>query len=563
MKTMKVSLLALLAAVLLLAGCSGGKNEDAGNETPAGTASQTPTASGQASEAIDPMGKYEDPVTFNIGYYVPDEYKWPEEALTDNEYTQLYEDRFNIRFKHAFEVPHGGIEQKINLLISSNDIPDVLVVTEAQFKLLAESDMLADMTQAYADYATPTLKKLYDDFGQEFMRRVTYDGKLLGLPSTTPARNNDAVVWIRRDWLKNVNIDLPDVITMADLEKVAKAFIEEDPDQNGKKDTYGIQSTSTFVTSSMGYNTLDLLFTAYKSFPKIWTKDADGNLVYGSLTPETKEALGAIRDLYAKGLIDPEFGTIKKDQFAKDINAGKAGITMGQSWSSIAFPDSVKNDPKADWNAHILTAADGKYYSRQTDPLGNIIVVKKGVKNPEGIVKIANLMAEMDNRKPGSPTVYADTTGTTWTVRPLQVQIREKYTFADRIKNLQAAAEGKYDVANLPSNDVKIFEDYKKGYEALKAEPSAWAFVIYLFNGGKVVLSPLTQEVYSEFYGITEGMETKWANLTKLEDEAFMRIIVGDKPLDYFDTFVEDWKKQGGDQIAKEVQAEMVRLSGG
>lgn len=556
MKKRKGSLVIMLAGVLLvLTACSGNK-EAASPETPDGA------KQGSQASAKDPFGKYKSPVTLNIGYSIPDGIKWPEGELVDNEYTKLYEEKFNIKFKHAFEVPSAGYEQKVNLLISSNDIPDVLLVNEAQYKLLAESDMLEDLTKVYEDYASPTLKKLYGDFGPEFMRKVTYNNKLLALPSTVPARDNDSVVWIRRDWLKNVNMELPDVITMADLEKAAKAFIENDPDQNGKKDTYGIQSTSNFVTNSMAYNSLDLLFAANQSFPKIWRKDASGNIVYGSLQPETKQALANIRDLYAKGLIDKEFGTIKPEQFTKDIYAGKAGIVFGQSYAPIAFPDSVKNDPKTDWNAHILVASDGKYYSRQPNPLGKVIAIKKGVKNPEAVVKVVNLMAEMDNRKQGAPAVYTNKTGFTWTVRPIQVQIRERSTFSDRIKNLQATAAGTYKREDLPPNDIDIFDNYKKGYEALKAQPSAWAFVIYMFNGGKVVLSPLTMEVYNEYYGITKGMETKWANLTKLENEAFMRIIIGDKPLDYFETFVDEWKKQGGDQITKEVAEEIKRLSG-
>lgn len=40
----------------------------------------------------------------------------------------------------------------------------------------------------------------------------------------------------------------------------------------------------------------------------------------------------------------------------------------------------------------------------------------------------------------------------------------------------------------------------------------------------------------------------------KLEDETFMKIIMGAAPLDEFDKFVEEWKKQGGDIITAEVE---------
>jgi putative aldouronate transport system substrate-binding protein len=52
-------------------------------------------------------------------------------------------------------------------------------------------------------------------------------------------------------------------------------------------------------------------------------------------------------------------------------------------------------------------------------------------------------------------------------------------------------------------------------------------------------------------------MEKKGANLLKLEEEDFIKIVTGTEPLDYFDTFVSNWKKQGGDEIIDEIEAEL------
>lgn len=52
---------------------------------------------------------------------------------------------------------------------------------------------------------------------------------------------------IRQDWLDNLNLQAPQ--TTDELYTVAKAFTDNDPDQNGKNDTYGIQLTNT----SMGW----------------------------------------------------------------------------------------------------------------------------------------------------------------------------------------------------------------------------------------------------------------------------------------------------------------------
>ena len=63
--------------------------------------------------------------------------------------------------------------------------------------------------------------------------------------------------------------------------------------------------------------------------------------------------------------------------------------------------------------------------------------------------------------------------------------------------------------------------------------------------------------VYNAYNGQTETMETKWANLKKLEEETFAKIITGKVGIDAFDSFVEEWKASGGDEITKEVQEEL------
>lgn len=55
-------------------------------------------------------------------------------------------------------------------------------------------------------------------------------------------------------------------------------------------------------------------------------------------------------------------------------------------------------------------------------------------------------------------------------------------------------------------------------------------------------------------YGLTDTMQTKWANLKKLEDATILKIVLGQAPVSSFDDFVKQWKSQGGDQITAEVQ---------
>ncbi|MNO09931.1 hypothetical protein D3C81_2334780 [compost metagenome] len=58
-------------------------------------------------------------------------------------------------------------------------------------------------------------------------------------------------------------------------------------------------------------------------------------------------------------------------------------------------------------------------------------------------------------------------------------------------------------------------------------------------------------------------MPGKWSELQRMENEAFLKMIVGDSPLEEFDRFVKEWELAGGAQITEEVrQAVPVDMEG-
>lgn len=65
-------------------------------------------------------------------------------------------------------------------------------------------------------------------------------------------------------------------------------------------------------------------------------------------------------------------------------------------------------------------------------------------------------------------------------------------------------------------------------------------------GGWLEVISPV-------FSGETETMKEKWAELLALEKKAYLEIISGERELDYFDRFVEEWMEKGGEKITQEV----------
>ena len=114
-------------------------------------------------------------------------------------------------------------------------------------------------------------------------------------------------MWIRQDWLDNLGLEVPR--TWDEMAAVAEAFVTQDPDGNGEADTIGILGPSNSDhMNAIGANQfgLDPLFSSFQSYPQYWLQDEDGTVEYGSIQPETREALEKISKLYTNKLIDPE-----------------------------------------------------------------------------------------------------------------------------------------------------------------------------------------------------------------------------------------------------------------
>ena len=123
----------------------------------------------------------------------------------------------------------------MNLAIASNDLPDILVVSEQQFRRLAQSDMLEDLTPYYDTYACDVIKQNIDSTGGRAIENASYNGKLLGLPNVQVEADGYVLMWIRQDWLDALHLKAP--TTIEELETVAKAFVDNNM---GGEDTIGI-----------------------------------------------------------------------------------------------------------------------------------------------------------------------------------------------------------------------------------------------------------------------------------------------------------------------------------
>ena len=81
----------------------------------------------------------------------------------------------------------------------------------------------------------------------------------------------------------------------------------------------------------------------------------DGSIVYGSLTEETKEALGYLRGLYERGVIDRNFALRANNNLRDLVVEGRCGAFFGLWWTpNNPLMDSRAQDGDALWEPYYL-----------------------------------------------------------------------------------------------------------------------------------------------------------------------------------------------------------------
>lgn len=541
---------------------------NAGSSTGETSAAQAEAKENQpVDESGDPsaFGKYEDPVTVEVVQSINPSLPLPEgDSTTDNFYTRYIKENMNIDIKVKWQASSSDYSQKLNLAIASNDLPDILVVGESEFKKLIKSDLIEDLTPYYEKYASDTIKDNIDKTDGKAIANASVDGKMYGLPNVQAEADGYNLMWIRQDWLDELGLEAPE--TVEDLENVAKAFVDNNM---GGDNTIGILGPTVnsrlyndFISSSNNMNNLDGIFQAYKSWPGFWVEDEDGNAVYGSITDETKTALGELQKMYKDGILDQELG-VRKDA-DEAWKSGKAGILFSPWWLGYNVKDCLANDPDAEWKAYAAPLADdGKWYAKLGGVGGSYCVVRKGYEHPEAAILLNNFLRRDEGKFAQETTLDAG-------FYPGRVVITPVDECAYSVEQLRKKMNGEeaddYDPVNYKIMDTDLASldtCFKNGHDDLSIQN--WniddtnfgrLYSLLMGTGAQVDAeeSGELERTYSLIYSQTATMEKKWANLKKKEDEVFLKIIIGEADLDSFDSFVEEWKAEGGDEITKEVQ---------
>lgn len=323
----KNSLLKALAAVmaasmiLTVAGCGGGgSSSTAGSSTSSKTESSAAESTGgddASSEVTGSSGPDDttEPYEFDAYYSYQGSVKpWGEDAAS-----KYMNEKFNIKVNYS--CPEADADSKLNLMISSDDLPDVIILDRnANWLKLINLGKLVDIN---------TLKyegcSFDEDILESTQKLLSVNGGLYGIPN-----------WARKgatggnmSWMVNHDVyeqlGSPELKTLEDLHQ----FMLDAKDKGVK--TSDDQSIFPWLPrqDDNGFYTVSAIYRSY-GHPNLidtyWSQ-ADNDVKLAVYDDNYIAALKLANQWFKEGLFPETTYTDSNDQFVEKLANGRAAVT--------------------------------------------------------------------------------------------------------------------------------------------------------------------------------------------------------------------------------------------
>ncbi|GHV86711.1 ABC transporter substrate-binding protein [Spirochaetia bacterium] len=340
----------------------------------------------------------------------------------NNYLTKLLEEKFNINIEfYMLPVDAGELRTKVALMVSSNDLPDVISTSNA-----LTGDQILDYGSKGA--FIPLNKYLDDPAKTPYFAKILPDDKANIIRTTTSADGNIYVlarfepdIWnqtpyryyINQAWIDQLGLKTP--TTTDELRNVLIAFRDRDPNGNGRKDEIGI--TGQF-SGGYGENVIAALINSFVFWnPDNLALDAAGNKVIAPFTdPAFRQAIVYLNGLFKDGVLAPSIFTNNQQEFRATLNSTPpvVGLTTAGSWGNWSDTNNNKNFVQLKMIAP-LKGPGGIAYTPYQDyvPALSTVITSK-CKNPDLAMQIFDYFYEYNM----SLTVRYGEEEADWTQRP-------------------------------------------------------------------------------------------------------------------------------------------------
>lgn len=505
----------LSMSLAVTTGCSKGNEGGAIPQASAGTSASAPAAKEKPIEIV-----------WSNNFNAPES--------DENLVQKKIEEKFNVKIK-TVKFERWGWKEKFNVLIASGQVPDIFPVdaNETDMASWADQGLIASVKREELKKNMPNYMKALEATDPGAWEVGFYKGKDWGIPKVWPSGNSSFIPGYNEAWLKKIGYNEPPK-TLAELEDVLTKFVNNDPDGNGKKDTYGMSARG-----KLPIQMFTSVFAAHGVNPYAFKLGADGKVVYGGITEETRTALKLLNKWFKSGLIDPEFLTTDNTQLNEKFANQKVGMVDNMGWGNFVQTSAYIAKDAAAKGQNIIAGKPvvgpaGKAYSwsygaRQAPILLGVHLEKDEVKRVK-IEQILDFLATNDEY--WLLTVYGEK-GKNYD------QPNGDYVVVKTEPEAEAAKVG----AGSFYNPLNAVDTSKSKYNTSKDLQDLKAKLDVGYEPLRDVLGPTVLATKSKY----------WANLQTLEDAYLMKAITGEADTDKaFDDFKANWLKSGGQELTDE-----------
>lgn len=217
-------------------------------------------------------------------------------------FAKEYEKMTGVKVKYSY-YERGDIFTLKTTLIKSGNCPDIIFApavgfSNGELEYYAGQGVVANLT-SYLDTWGPNMKAAIKNSAYVDINKV------IGLPSTPIPEGKELAatgmdefaMFINKSWLDNLGLDVPE--TTDEFYDVLDAFVNQDPDGNGKNDTYGYGLTAW--NPSM-WNMWGLNMSWYY----LGATDENGKTDWGPLTDQYREGILFYKELWDNNLLCKE-----------------------------------------------------------------------------------------------------------------------------------------------------------------------------------------------------------------------------------------------------------------
>ena len=228
-------------------------------------------------------------------------------------------------------VSGDGADEKLGLILSSQDLPDMIFSGLSTLKVIsyASKGIIRPLEDLIDGGHAPYVKKIFDA-NPEIRKAVTMpDGHIYVLPAINSRADPvmTTTLNINKEWCDKLGVDPASIKTVEDFTALMRRFVTEDPNGNGKKDEKGF--TFEPVPPYHVWNG-DADFSGAWGVTTDWdpVMVKDNGIVCAPAEEGYKAYIKWFASLYREGLIDKEVFTHDHNQYLAKIDGGNVGAYL-------------------------------------------------------------------------------------------------------------------------------------------------------------------------------------------------------------------------------------------